>query len=79
MSTWVCIKFCRKIIFVLGVPKVLLKGVKLNVESTRKTENYFIAYVHIEYSTYQFSEELKGGGIQPPYGLLAFTQNLHTS
>ena len=28
-----------------------------------------VAYVHIEYSTYQFSEESKGGGIHlPPPG-----------
>ena len=26
-----------------------------------------VAYVHIEYSTCQFSEESKGGGIQPPH------------
>ena len=35
--------------------------------STLKTEKLFkknlmVAYVHIEYSTYQFSEESKGGG-----------------
>ena len=25
-------------------------------------QNLMVAYVHIEYSTYQFSEESKGGG-----------------
>ena len=31
--------------------------------------NLMVAYVHIEYSTYQFSEESKGGGgIHPPPG-----------
>ena len=36
--------------------------------STLKTKKFkkilMVAYLHIEYSTYQFSEELKGGGIQ---------------
>ena len=39
--------------------------------STLKTENVvkknlMVAYVHIEYSTYQFSEESKGVGILHP-------------
>ena len=37
--------------------------------SNLKTDFFFklmVAYVHIEYSTYQFSEELKRGGIHPP-------------
>ena len=37
-----------------------------------KTENVFknlmVAYVHIEYSTYQFSKESKGGWNTPPPG-----------
>ena len=29
-------------------------------------KNLIVAYVHMEYSTYQFPEESKGGGIPPP-------------
>ena len=29
-------------------------------------KNLMVAYVHIEYFSYQFSEESKGGGIHPP-------------
>ena len=48
--------------------------------STLKTENFFkknvmVAYVHIEYSTYQFSEESKGGGSGILRGLTIKAQN----
>ena len=32
-----------------------------------------VAYMHIEYSTCQLSEESKGGGIPPPLSLLVVT------
>ena len=36
-----------------------------------------VAYVHIEYPTYQFSEESKGGdGIHPPHGLCGTEKNV---
>ena len=38
--------------------------------------NLMVAYVHIKYSTYQFSEESKGGGVEsnPPPPVLAIPQ-----
>ena len=50
----------NRVIFLENIQKTFFRP------STLKTENFFnenlmVAYVHIEYSTYQFPEESKGG------------------